>query len=149
MRYVKALPFLWKMIYKGVRSKGLNLDTKPPCTKICWVSPPPPSHEPQKKEETHLTSLKSEVRWFLVKSFVILKLRKQSSFPPYESLYFLILHNSAGIHISSLGHLWYTEPTEGVGRDWEGRINKFVCHYTTLWYLLGTLHEDPTDDWNF
>ena len=41
-------------------------------------------------------------------------------------LYFLILRNSADIHISSLGHLWYTEPAGGGDRDCGGRIDKFA-----------------------
>ena len=69
------------MVYKGVR--GWTSGQSLPVQKFVeYPPPPPPGHKPQKKEETHNLS---ELRWFLVKSILIPRLQKQSS---YISLYY-------------------------------------------------------------
>ena len=55
-----------------------------------------------RKEETHNLS---KVSRFLFKSFYFRRLQKQYCFSPIQILIFLILHNSADGHISSLGYL--------------------------------------------
>ena len=70
------------MVYKFIKGvRGWTSGGPSPYKNLLSI---PLGHEPQNKEETH--NLSELVRQFLVKSILIHRLLKQSSFLPYESL---------------------------------------------------------------